>query len=41
MNEKAEIMAYMVKSLSILLMEKFKDMTMEQALSTVFQSDTY
>ena len=41
MNEKAEITADMVKNLSILLMEKDKDMTMKEALSTVFQSDTY
>jgi hypothetical protein len=41
MNEKKEMMADMVKSLALLLMEKNRELTMEQALSFVFNSDTY
>lgn len=41
MNEKTEMIADMVKSLAWLLMEEDNKLTMEQALSTVFNSDTY
>lgn len=41
MNEKKEMMADMVKNLALLLMEKNRKLTMEQALSFVFNSDTY
>lgn len=41
MNEKKEMMADMVKNLAILLMEKDNHLTMEEALSIVFNSDTY
>ncbi len=41
MNEKKEMMADMVKNLTLLLMEKNRNLTMEQALSLVFNSDTY
>ena len=41
MNEKKEMMADMVKNLALLLMEKNRELTMEQALSFVFNSDTY
>lgn len=41
MNEKKEMMADMVKNLTLLLMEKNRELTMEQALSFVFNSDTY
>ncbi len=34
-------MAYMVKNLSMLLMEHYTDLSMEQALNIVFNSDTY
>ena len=34
-------MAYMVKKLSMLLMEHYTDLSMEQALNIVFNSDTY
>lgn len=34
-------MADMVKNLALLLMEQDGNMTMEQALTTVFNSDTY
>lgn len=41
MNEKTEMKADMVKSLALLLMQQDKGLTMEQALSMVFNSDTY
>ena len=41
MNELSEIKAYMVKNLAILLMNKNKDMKMNDALAIVFNSDTY
>ena len=41
MNEKTEMMADMVKNLALLLMEQDNSLTMEQALSIVFNSDTY
>lgn len=41
MNEKKTMMADMVKSLALLLMEKQSELPMEQALSIVFNSDTY
>ena len=41
MNEKTEMKADMVKSLALLLMQQDKELTMEQALSMVFNSDTY
>lgn len=41
MNEKIEMMADMVKNLALLLVEQNADLTMEQALSMVFNSDTY
>lgn len=41
MSEKTEMMVDMVKNLTLLLLEEDKDLTMEQALSTVFNSDTY
>lgn len=41
MNEKTEMMADMVKNLAVLLTEQNREMTMEEALATVFNSDTY
>lgn len=41
MNEKTEMMADMVKNLAVLLTEQNSGMTMEEALATVFNSDTY
>lgn len=41
MSEKTEMMADMVKNLTLLLIEQNHGLTMEQALSTVFNSDTY
>lgn len=41
MNEKTEMMADMVKNLALLLIEQNKELTMERALSMVFNSDTY
>lgn len=41
MNEKMEMMVDMVKNLALLLVEQNADLTMEQALSMVFNSDTY
>lgn len=41
MNEKTEMMADMVKNLACLLAEQNNTLTMEQALSMVFNSDTY
>lgn len=40
MSEKTIMKADMVKSLALLLMEQ-NELTMEQALSVVFNSDTY
>lgn len=40
MSEKTIMKADMVKSLALLLMEQ-DELTMEQALSVVFNSDTY
>ena len=36
-----EMMADMVKSLAALLVERYSEMTMEEALATVFNSETY
>lgn len=41
MNEKKIMMADMLKSLAVLLVKNNNDMTMEQALSLVFNSDIY
>lgn len=41
MREKQEMMADMVKDLALALMEKDGELSMEQALSVVFNSDTY
>ena len=41
MSEKTEMMADMVKNLAVLLTEQNSRMTMEEALATVFNSDTY
>ena len=41
MSEKTEMMADMVKNLAALLTERYSNMTMEEALATVFNSDTY
>ena len=41
MKESNEMMAYMVKNLSMLLMEHYTDLSLEQALNIVFNSDTY
>ena len=41
MNEKTDMMADMVKNLALLVIEQNEGLTMEQALSTVFNSDTY
>ena len=41
MNEVMEMKAHMVNKLAMLLLENNKDMSMEQALSIVFNSDTY
>ncbi len=41
MSEKTQMKADMVRNLACLLMESHPDMTMEQALSAVFNSDTY
>lgn len=41
MNEKEMMKLDMVKSLALLLMERDPQTTMEQALSTVLNSDTY
>ena len=41
MNEKTMMMADMLKSLALLLLEQDGKLTMEQALSTVLNSDTY
>lgn len=41
MSEKEDMKNDMVKDLALLLMEKDKSLSMEQALSLVFNSDTY
>ena len=41
MSEKTEMMTDMVKNLAALLTERYSNMTMEEALATVFNSDTY
>lgn len=41
MSEKTEMMADMVKNLAVLLTEQYNGMTMEEALATVFNSETY
>lgn len=41
MSEKTEMMADMVKNLAAMLTEQNSGMTMEEALATVFNSDTY
>lgn len=41
MNEVMEMKAYMVNRLAVMLMEQNEEMSMQEALSTVFQSDTY
>ncbi len=41
MSEIDEMKNDMVKDLTVLLMEKNKSLSMEQALSLVFNSDTY
>lgn len=41
MNEKTEMMADMVKNLAILLMQENKNLSIEQALLIIFNSDTY
>lgn len=41
MSEKTEMKADMVKNLAILLMKQNKELTMEQSLAEVFNSDTY
>ena len=41
MNEKTEMMADMVKNLAALLTEQNREMTMKEALATVFNSETY
>lgn len=41
MNEVMEMKAYMVNKLAMTLLEHNEGMSMEQALSIVFNSDTY
>ena len=41
MNEKGEMKADLVKNLAILLMNKNKEMKIDEALAIVFNSDTY
>lgn len=41
MNETTEMMADMVKHLALMLMEQKPELTLEQALAVVFNSDTY
>ena len=41
MNEVMEMIAYMVNRLAMMLLEHNEEMSMEQALSIVFNSDTY
>ena len=41
MNEVMVIKAYMVNRLAVMLMQQHEGMSMQEALSMVFQSDTY
>lgn len=41
MSEQAQMKMDMVKSLALLLLDKDTTLSMEQALSAVFNSDTY
>ena len=41
MNLEMEMKAYMVNKLAMMLIERDSDITMEQALGIVFNSDTY
>ena len=41
MSEQAQMKMDMVKSLALLMVEKNPSLTMEQALSIVFNSETY
>ena len=41
MNEIMEMKAYMVNRLAVMLMQQHEGMSMQEALSMVFQSDTY
>ena len=41
MNEAIEMKAYMVNRLAMMLLEHNQEMSMEQALGVVFNSDTY
>ena len=41
MNEVMVMKAYMVNRLAVMLIEQHGELSMQEALSTVFQSDTY
>ena len=41
MDEVMEMKAYMVNKLAVMLMQQHEGMSMQEALSMVFQSDTY
>ena len=41
MNEVMVMKAYMVNRLAVMLMQQHEGMSMQEALSMVFQSDTY
>lgn len=41
MNEKTEIKVDMIKNLALLLIEQNNQLTIEQALSIIFNSETY
>ena len=41
MNEVMEMKAYMVNRLAVMLMQQYDGISMQEALSMVFQSDTY
>ena len=41
MNEVMEMKAYMVNRPAVMLMQQHEGMSMQEALSMVFQSDTY
>ena len=41
MNEVMEMKAYMVNRLAVMLMQQHEGLSMQEALSMVFQSDTY
>ena len=41
MNEKTEIKVDMIKNLALLLIQQNNQLTIEQALSIIFNSDTY